>query len=215
MIDSIGGLVRGSPTTVGGVPAPMIGIDGSLVLRSINKSVNGVVAAMRITGYAERTKALAEIDADIKARVTAKTNPVTMALSAIVGSRATSSRMSADSLLGLLAPAFERAQTAEDRSVARRRLVVIGCALAVYRTEHGEYPATLESLAPGLSDNVSLDPFGDRPFLYQRSAEGYRIYSVGENLKDDGGATAESEPKGDDLLLAVPAAVGSRTAPPP
>ena len=52
---------------------------------------------------------------------------------------------------------------------------------------------------------VPLDTFGDQPFIYRRTKEGgYRLYSVGDNLKDDAGATFDSEPKGDDILLAVP-----------
>ena len=205
MIDSVCGLVRGGPAAATGVAlTPMIGIDGNLVLRSMNKTMDEVAAAMRIEGYAGRTDALAAIDADLTARAATKTNPVTMTLSALIGSRATSSRMSADALLALLAPAIVQVQTAEDRGTARRRLLVIGCALAVYRAEQGEYPASLDALTPGLLEKVPLDPFGDGPLIYRRTEEGgYRLYSVGENLKDDGGATYESEPQGDDILLEV------------
>ena len=84
-------------------------------------------------------------------------------------------------------PAIVSAQTAEDRATARRRLLQVGCALAVHRAEQGEYPVSLDALAPGLLDPVPLDPFGDQPFQYRRTDEGgYRLYSVGENLADAG-----------------------------
>jgi hypothetical protein len=183
----------------------MVGIDGNVMLRSMNGTYDRAAEALKIDDYSQRTAELTALEKDIQARV-AKKSPATLILSSLIGSRAASSRMSADALLALLAPSIVTAQTAEDRATARRRLLVIGCALAVYRAEHGELPASLEALTPALLEEVPLDPFGDQPFIYRGTGEGgFRLYSVGQNLKDDGGATAESEPKGDDILLTVPA----------
>ncbi len=200
MIDSTCGLMRAG---TGAAPVPMLGIDGNVMLRSMNGAYDRAAEALRIDDYSQRTAELAALEKDVRARA-GKKSPATLMLSSLIGSRAASSRMSADALLVLLAPSIVTAQTAEDRATARRRLLVIGCALAVYRGEQGEYPAGLEALTPGLLEKVPLDPFGDQPFVYRHTGEaGYRLYSVGENLKDDGGATLDSVPKGDDFLLEV------------
>jgi hypothetical protein len=201
MIDSTCGLMRAG---TGAAPVPMLGVDGNVMLRSMNGTYDRAAEALRIDDYSQRTAELATLEKDVQARA-GKKSPATLMLSSLIGSRAASSRMSADALLALLAPSIVTAQTAEDRAAARRRLLVIGCALAVYRAEQGESPANLKALTPALLEEVPLDPFGDQPFIYRSTGEGgFRLYSVGQNLKDDGGATPESEPKGDDVLLTVP-----------
>lgn len=206
MIDTVYRLLRGGANPAAGIaPVSVVGIDGNVALTSMNDLYDEAAAALRIEAFAERRSQLEAIDQDLKARITAGKNPVASVLLAVIGARSAASRQMSDTLLALLAPAILSAQTAEDRATARRRLLIVGCALAVHRAEQGEYPASLDGLTPDLLENVPLDPFGDQPLIYRRTEEGgYRLYSVGENLKDDGGATADSEPKGDDVLLAVP-----------
>jgi len=60
-------------------------------------------------------------------------------------------------------------------------------ALARYKAKHGKYPGKLNEIKPlMLSDG--LDPFSGEPLHYRREADGsFTIWSVGENLTDDGG----------------------------
>jgi hypothetical protein len=61
-------------------------------------------------------------------------------------------------------------------------------ALERYRLAHGEYPETLDALAPQFISKVPHDVIGGQPLKYRREANGqFVLYSVGWNETDDGG----------------------------
>jgi hypothetical protein len=62
-----------------------------------------------------------------------------------------------------------------------------GLACRLYKSRTGHYPETLEELVPGLLADVPIDPFTGRPLVYRREGEGFIVYSLGSNQKDDGG----------------------------
>lgn len=78
------------------------------------------------------------------------------------------------------------AQAGHEARVASARAAV---ALEVYRKRHGEYPKTLAILAPGILPAVPIDPFDGQPLRYVSSDERVAVYSIGEDLQDDGGST--------------------------
>ena len=39
----------------------------------------------------------------------------------------------------------------------------------------------------GLAPNATRDPFTGKPLRLRKTADGWLVYSVGENLRDDGG----------------------------
>ena len=52
----------------------------------------------------------------------------------------------------------------------------------------GSYPARLNDLRPAYLKEVPKNVFaGDADLHYSRKGDGYLLYSVGENGKDDGG----------------------------
>ncbi len=64
----------------------------------------------------------------------------------------------------------------------------VACAMERYRLAHGEYPATLDLLAPQFIDKVPHDLINDQPLHYRRTDDGhFLLYSVGWNGTDDGG----------------------------
>jgi hypothetical protein len=58
-------------------------------------------------------------------------------------------------------------------------------ALRAYQLTHGKLPPDLNALVPEFLDAVPVDDFDGQPMRY--SAEKKMVYSVGKNLKDDGG----------------------------
>jgi hypothetical protein len=58
-------------------------------------------------------------------------------------------------------------------------------ALRAYQLTHGKLPPDLNALVPEFLDAVPVDGFDGQPLRY--SAEKKIVYSVGKNLKDDGG----------------------------
>jgi hypothetical protein len=81
-----------------------------------------------------------------------------------------------------LATAVRRDPLAHDR-VSR---VVL--AIERFRRAEGDrLPDALDDLVPRILDTLPHDPFPDAPPLYRRTDDGYVVYSVGPNLRDDGG----------------------------
>jgi hypothetical protein len=65
---------------------------------------------------------------------------------------------------------------------------LIACALERYHLAHGEYPQTLDVLAPQFIEKIPHDLIGGGPLHYRRTADGkFLLYSVGWNETDDGG----------------------------
>jgi len=58
-------------------------------------------------------------------------------------------------------------------------------ALRAYQLTHGKLPENLDALVPEFLDRVPVDAYNGQPLHY--SAEKKIVYSVGRNLKDDGG----------------------------
>jgi len=62
-----------------------------------------------------------------------------------------------------------------------------GLASRLYKSRMGKYPENLEALVPGILNEVPIDPFTGKPLVYRREGEGFIVYSLGSNEKDDGG----------------------------
>jgi hypothetical protein len=60
----------------------------------------------------------------------------------------------------------------------------------------------------GLPADVLIDPFDGKPLRYKHTPAGWRLYSIGKNLVNDGG---RGEPKDDDVGL-LPIAAESQPA---
>jgi len=68
-------------------------------------------------------------------------------------------------------------------------------AVRLYWLDHGKLPATLDDLVPTYLKSVPLDAFDGKPLRY--SPVNKVIYSVGRDLTDRGGDSAEGNPDGD------------------
>jgi hypothetical protein len=58
-------------------------------------------------------------------------------------------------------------------------------------------------LTPRYIAQVPADPFIERPLHYERRSDGFLLYSVGANAKDDGGAALGENPLSDDIVIKV------------
>lgn len=78
----------------------------------------------------------------------------------------------------------------------------IELALARCKVKHGRYPDTLDALRVLMLGN-RLDPFSEEPLRYRLEDDGsFTIWSIGENLTDDGGNVPEQHSpwQGDDYV---------------
>ncbi len=86
---------------------------------------------------------------------------------------------------------------------AYRDAGILGLSCELRCSAHGDYPATLDALVPEFlstfPDGLPPDPFTGKPFVYKKRPDGrgFIVYSVGENLKDDGGVEDEKSGKDD------------------
>lgn len=77
-----------------------------------------------------------------------------------------------------------------------RRLARLACRLEEYRIAQGQYPEKLEEL-PDLPAHLNQEVLSEEPLRYRRKGDGYLLYSVGWNQKDDGGVVATDVKEGD------------------
>jgi len=90
------------------------------------------------------------------------------------------------------------------QNTAHRNAFYVIVALEKYRNDTGTYPSMIDALVPEYLEALPRDPFARAgSFLYRPPAEDrahYVLYSIGINLKDDGG-TSENYA---DILFAEP-----------
>jgi hypothetical protein len=71
--------------------------------------------------------------------------------------------------------------------------------LAGYRLAEGTLPDTLGALAPEFLDGVPVDPFTEKPFIYEPDADPPRLLSVRPDQQLD--AEGEADPERDDIVV--------------
>ncbi len=73
----------------------------------------------------------------------------------------------------------------------RAQVIISGCrialALAVYKNDNKTYPAKLSDISKFFGGKIPIDLFSGKDFIYRQQGNGYLLYSIGANLKDDGG----------------------------
>ena len=100
---------------------------------------------------------------------------------------------------GCLLDSYARAATEFAISSARSQLARAAVALEIYERRHRGYPESLDALAPDILPAVPADTFSHKPLRYQRTGNSFTLYSIGPDLKDDGGVLFDGAQKGDIL----------------
>lgn len=75
-----------------------------------------------------------------------------------------------------------------DRNLARTRLLALHALLKAKSKKGGPLPADLSAF----ETSIATDPYSGKPFIYRVAGSQYRLYSVGQDGKDNGGETEES-----------------------
>jgi hypothetical protein len=100
-------------------------------------------------------------------------------------------------------PHFAGAVSREARCLANLRLALTAVALEQFRAAHNNrYPASfLSELTPNYLVTILTDPFDGQPLRYRKQGDGYVLYSIGPDLKDDGGKPMNG--KNGDIVFTV------------
>jgi len=97
----------------------------------------------------------------------------------------------------IVGPNLEYAGAKIAKAETHRRLARLACRLEEYRLAHGnQYPDKLDEL-PDLPAHLNQEVLSEEPLRYQRKGDGYLLYSIGWNQKDDGGVRATDDREGD------------------
>jgi hypothetical protein len=165
-------------------------IDWNIVLSNTNDWYDRLVAAARLPTRPQRQAAFAVLD-DEMAQMGG--NAGGTALLGAYFNRGQRSELIGNVVAALMLPALGAATNAEDRGQTMLELTRLAAALAVYRAKHGQHPDSLDDLVPGVLDELPVDVYNAKSFVYKRDGEGYLLYSAGPNGNDDGGNNAQMQ----------------------
>lgn len=87
----------------------------------------------------------------------------------------------------ILKPVFSRAGVAAQDAQAEAVVAQASMALVAYKDRFGSYPEKLSDVESRLEWKISADPFSGKPLHYERRGTGFILYSIGANLRDEGG----------------------------
>jgi len=90
-------------------------------------------------------------------------------------------------LSGFLFPNLETAMFKEARLEADLNVARIGIGCKIYKNYKGRFPEKISDLVPDILPEEPLDPFTGKPYIYRLEDDGFIVYSVGSNQKDDNG----------------------------
>jgi hypothetical protein len=87
----------------------------------------------------------------------------------------------------MLFPGFSRASI--QRDVCDAGILSCRTMLDLVKFKHtfGVYPKSLDELKSQLKVEVPVDPMSGKDFIYKRLGNGFLLYSIGGNMRDDGG----------------------------
>ncbi|MCS6976040.1 MAG: hypothetical protein NZM31_03385 [Gemmatales bacterium] len=177
-------------------------VDWEPVFRNANEWYDRLAKALRENDRTTREKALQEIDAELARRRRDLSGP--NIVFAWLSPRKNLGVAISETLMSLLTPAVLRVQKSHEKTEQTHRNLLIAFALAAYRSEHGQYPETLDALAPEYLPTVPNDVFTGKPLIYRRTQQGYLLYSPGPNDLDEAGRGADDDPRGDDISVRMP-----------
>jgi len=186
------------------------------VLRDMNSWYDRMAKPMRLSRFQGRTEGLKAFDDELRAFAAergGRATPFRIGLLKLGGrlTRQALTDVISDCLISIMIPTFATACDYEDRAGMTFDIETLAVALACFHAEQGRWPAELKELCPSLLKEIPADRFSTSPLIYRPSEKGYLLYSVGRNLRDDGG---QSEPRGsgkssderkDDIAAEMPA----------
>jgi hypothetical protein len=94
----------------------------------------------------------------------------------------------------MLLPALTRSLQRDGDQTARMRTTQTAIAIERFRHAHNaNLPNDLNELVPAYLPSLPTDPFDGKPLRFKHLTSGYVVYSIGSDLRDDGGS--EGDPK--------------------
>jgi hypothetical protein len=181
-------------------------IDWDPALRNGNRWYDRLAAATRIKDRVVREKELDRIDETLRTMTKDVVNPENVWQAVLKGEQLGKAlgKLAGDILIALVMPGALKGRISADKAEQTERNLQLAFALAAYKSDHNRYPPKLDDLAPKYLARIPDDLFSGKALIYRPSDDGYLLYSVGVNGKDDGGRGRDDDPPGDDLSVRMP-----------
>lgn len=109
-------------------------------------------------------------------------------------------------LVAIICPSINRAVEAHVRDATHLELMRAIVAIELYRNQADALPSALDENVFGIYETAPMDLFSGKDLIYKQSGSGYTMYSVGSNLRDDGGVdlgTSKEQRENGDWFLTV------------
>jgi len=165
-------------------------VDWDLVLKSGNYWYDEVRRINDIESFSQRAIENKKLEVRLTSLRVEVGNPAAIAKQILFSGKSipeiTSAQMS-NILIGLLLPSVQAAVSAEIRNDARMGITLTACALQAYHRDNKRYPDSLVALDGVYIDKRPVDPFRGKSLIYRLQPNSFLLYSVGPNLKDEGG----------------------------
>jgi len=107
-------------------------------------------------------------------------------------------------LAKILMPAMGACAKKFTEGDSRHGVAYVAVAAARYRAERGRMPETLDALVPQYLPAVPRDPFDGKPLRMVTRDGALVFYSIGPDMKDDGGAAFDEKNGTGDIIFSLP-----------
>lgn len=90
-------------------------------------------------------------------------------------------------LASVAASSWKHAFILRDTTIAELAIARTALAIEAYKSKFGHFPDSISELKSKLGWKIPPDPFSGQDLKFRRSGTGYILYSIGADLKDNGG----------------------------
>ena len=142
----------------------------------------------RLIGFFERDRAFFLRAMETNLLIAAMPPPASLATSNQTDQIQTEARKGFYFFSGLLLPSLSRLPWKDASLRARLRTAQVAVALERWRATHaGTLPDSLDALVPDFLPAIPHDPYDGQALRFKRLPQGYVVYSIGPDRRDDGG----------------------------
>jgi hypothetical protein len=157
-------------------------VDWNVPLLMATEWMDRILGLARIEDAKQRAIAAEKLESDMVPMVGQSRDP--WGIAGAVLSRDRASEKVGEIVVSLLFPSIGAVLHSDGRSQTNADLLRVGLALARFKAKTGDYPKALAELAPDWLATVPVDSFAGTALVYKKTAEGYLLYSIGNNQID-------------------------------
>jgi hypothetical protein len=169
------------------------GKDSSEVSQNVLSEISEVTRVLFFHPNKNETKQKADEYYDFFEKIS-KMSPAELKLKSIDLNKQIESMIKGNLFLEIWAPALGTVYKTSYHFKADVQSVPVIIAALRFKIDKGRYPEDLAELQQlGYIEEIPIDPFSARPLVYKKTDDGFMLYSVGFNFKDDGGQVYRDE----------------------